>query len=415
MKKIKLLVVSDDIRFFTGVGIQCEKLLRGLNKKGIYDIVEIAGSLIPQEKVPLIYNGIKLYPTSDGYGNPSLFREVFAKEKPDIVLTFSDPRFFSYLYVLDNEIRRFSKLLSYHTWDNDPFPNFNLPWYSACDEIVFISNFAYNLMSSHGVPCHFIPHGMDPTEFYPLSPQQIQSEREKIFKEAKNTNLDFIIFWNNRNISRKRPADVINIFRKFSRIHENSLLFMHTQPNDPEGTNLFSIIDDINVTDAPVMMSTKSQPSNILNVLYNLADVTLNIAYSEGFGLCVSESLCAGTPVICSRTGGMTEQMSKKISRDAGTENYEVKEFGKLLTPPVRSLYGNPQSPYIYGDYVSDNDVVNALDFAYNNKSDWKQRGIDGRDHIIENFHIDNTIDKWHKLLQQTIGNSSTYKKWKFL
>lgn len=424
MKKIKLLVVSDDIRYFTGVGIQCEKLLRGLHKKGIYDIVEIAGSLIPQSNEPVIYHGIKLYPISDGYGNPGVFREIFAREKPDIVLTFSDPRFFSYLYVLDNEIRKFSKLISYHTWDSDPFPNFNLPWYSACDEVVLISNFSYNLMKSHGVPCHCIPHGIDPTEFYPLSSQQVQIERQKIFKQAKNPDLDFIILWNNRNIPRKRAADVINIFREFSKTHENSLLFMHTQPNDPEGTNLFSIIDDINVTDAPIMLSTSNQPSNVLNALYNCADVTLNIAFNEGFGLCISESLCAGTPVICTRTGGMTEQASKKIHheefKDPVTGNVypeydEIQEFGKVLHPSVRSLYGNPQFPYIYGDYVGDHDVIRALDFAYHNSLDWKQKGLAGRDHIIENFHTDTTIDNWHKLLQQTMGNPSTYRKWKFL
>ena len=41
-----------------------------------------------------------------------------------------------------------------------------------------------------------------------------------------------------------------------------------------------------------------------MNFLYNIADVTINIASNEGFGLATCESLMSGTPIIVNVTGG---------------------------------------------------------------------------------------------------------------
>lgn len=406
MKKTKLLVVSDDIRNPTGVGIQCNKLLTGLNKKGVYDIVEIAGSLQPTAPQPVMFNGIKLYPASDSYGNANLLRSVHKAERPDIVLFFSDPRFFEYAFMMDNEIRATSKLVFYHTWDAPPFPRYNLPWYSACDEIVMLSKFSHDLLTEGGVKCSCIQHGMDPSEFYPLSDEQRAEERKRILAPTGRTDIDFVIFWNNRNMLRKRGADLIVIFKKFFKTHPKSLLFLHTHPRDPMGTDLGAVIEEVNVgSDNPlIMMSSQPVSSQVLNVMYNIADVTVNIAFNEGFGLCVAESLCAGTPVIATKTGGMTEQL---------TDGDHV--FGELLDPAASSLYGYSTTPYIYADYVSEDQVLQALTTAYENKDNLPKIGEAGRDHIIKNFHIESTVDKWHDLLQHVVETPSKFKKWKLL
>lgn len=405
MSKIKLLVISDSIQVPSGVGIQCNKLLAGLLKTGQYDIVQIAGSLVPLDPRPFYYNGIKLYNTSDGYGNPALLRAVMKEERPDIVLAFSDPRFFFYLFLMDNEIRTQSKLVFYHTWDNEPFPKFNLPWYSACDEIVLISKFSYDLLSANGVACENIPHGYDPSEFYPLPPEVSNKYRQDILRSANNAAANFIIFWNNRNITRKRPGDVLAIFKEFSRRHPDTMLIVNSTPLDREGTDIVSLWRDFAYTNSPIVFNFQRITSERLNVLYNVADVTLNIAYNEGFGLCVGESLAAGTPVIATHTGGMPEQMSDGQS-----------EFGILLQPDVRELFGVPGAPYIYRDYVSSESVLRALEQAYQETVSgiWKKKyGVPGREHIIQNFHIDSTVKKWHDLLPRVHVTPSTFKPWR--
>jgi glycosyltransferase involved in cell wall biosynthesis len=407
LKKTKVVLISDDSRLFSGVAVQSKKLLKGLLRTGRYEVVQIAGSQIQQNPAAVDFEGIKLYPSSEGYGNPNLVRQVMAVEKPDVMIAFSDPRFFSYLFMMDNELRPKTRLIFYHTWDNGPFPKFNNPWYAACDRIVMLSKFSHKLIKEGGVECDCIPHGMDPSEFFPLDSQRVQNERAAIMAQAKTTglNVSFIIFYNNRNIWRKRPGDVMNIFRQFSKTHPDVLLLMHTAPIDKDGTDLVGILNDVNVTNSPVVFSINPLPADKLNILYNIADVTINIAYNEGFGLCVAESLCAGTPVIATRTGGMPEQIET-----------EEGPAGILLDAPVRELFGVPGAPYIYRDYVTYDQTLAALEKAYQQAktSAWKKEvGQRGRDHIVQNYHIDETVHKWDMLIQDTLSKPSVYKPWR--
>ena len=52
----------------------------------------------------------------------------------------------------------------------------------------------------------------------------------------------------------------------------------------------------------------KKRTQNELNWNYNIADVTINIANNEGFGLATAESIKAGTPIIVNVTGGLQDQ-----------------------------------------------------------------------------------------------------------
>ena len=62
--------------------------------------------------------------------------------------------------------------------------------------------------------------------------------------------------------------------------------------------------------------------------LYNIADVTVNMASNEGFGLSGAESLIAGTPIINNVTGGLQDQcgLHYEQSRDLGCRwsNYNI-------------------------------------------------------------------------------------------
>jgi glycosyltransferase involved in cell wall biosynthesis len=394
----------------SGVGIQSNKFLRGLNKTGLYDIVHIAGSLYQQNPTPIIYEGIKIYPISTPYGDPQTLKQILHLEQPDIILAFSDPRFYEYLFMMDDAIRKDSKLIFYHTWDNEPFPKFNLPWYEACDEIVMLSEFSHKLLLDNGVSCHCITHGFDPSEFYILPKEIVDAERKKIFEMAGSPNAKFLIFWNNRNITRKRPGDVLMAFKRFSETHPDSVLFMNTEPLLPEGTNLPQVYEDLNISQygGKVVFNFNKLQTPALNVIYNAADATLTITHSEGFGLCVGESLMAGTPVIATRTGGIPEQMSRKSE-----QGEEV--FGILMDPDVRHLFGVPGAPYIYQDYVSFNTIEKALATAYDlaQHGKWKPLGEAGREFVIRNYHTNQVVDNWHKLLQEVASTPSMYKAWK--
>ncbi|MCK9471482.1 MAG: glycosyltransferase family 4 protein [Bacilli bacterium] len=402
-KKIKVLFICDDIRLNTGVGIQARKLLTGLNKLEKYEVVNAGCALNHRDLNPVKYEDISIYPVNVGkdFDTKNVIRFIVSKERPDIIVPFGDPRFFYYLFEMDDEIRERSKIAFYHTWDNDPFPKFNVPFYKACDYLVFISKFSYNLISPNvDIPSYLIQHGYDKNEFYPLEEDIIQKEREHLKKLTNLEKLDFVIFWNNRNISRKRLGDVLVIFKKFQESHPNSVLLVNTNPIDMEGIDIIRFQKELGHENFPFVFNFNKVSSKDLNLFYNTADVTLNIAHSEGFGLCVGESLLAETPVIATKTGGMTEQLSN---------NNE--EFGKLLPPAVRNLYGIPGASYIYQDYVSHEQVLDALEDAYKNRGFYKTLGKKGRTFIIENLNIEKTIQKWDDVLLEISQKPTTYKR----
>lgn len=417
----KLLFIADDIRLNTGVGIQARKLLKALAKTGKYEIVEIGCALNHRDLNPITEDNVIVYPINiqREYGDKNIVRYVLSREKPDFVIPFGDPRFFGYLFQMDDEIRQYSKLIFYHTWDNDPFPKFNLPFYNSCDALVMISNFSYNLIKNNvQTPTYLAQHGFDPTEFFPLISSEIDKERENLKKLVNLPNMDFIIFWNNRNISRKRPGDVMMIFKEFHKTHPNSVLFMNTDAMDMEGIDILQFQKDLNFEGAPVIFNFNKIDSSKLNLFYNVADITLTITHSEGFGLCVGESLCAGTPVIATRTGGMTEQMSYIEHHEAQSDGVRACEsydeeivFGELIKPAVRNLFGVPGASYIYQDYVSHEQVLNALETAYLNKDILKNKGKKGREFIIQNFHTDKVIQNWDNIITDLSLQQSSYKK----
>lgn len=65
----------------------------------------------------------------------------------------------------------------------------------------------------------------------------------------------------------------------------------------------------------------KNQPHNILNELYNIADVSIVCSRSEAFGLVAIEALACGTPVIASNIGGLTDIVNEKVGFLFESEN----------------------------------------------------------------------------------------------
>ena len=81
---------------------------------------------------------------------------------------------------------------------------------------------------------------------------------------------------------------------------------MHTQPVDENGTDLPRLVRHL-MPECNITFSHQKLDSKQLNQLYNIGDVTINIASNEGFGLGTAESLIAGTPIIVNVTGGLQD------------------------------------------------------------------------------------------------------------
>ena len=97
-KKMKILMLSDHALSTSGVGCQSRYLAEGLIAKGCWTIRQLGAALkhanydVQQPHPDLIIKPI------DGFGDPDMIRVTLATEKPDVLLIFTDPRFFIWLF-----------------------------------------------------------------------------------------------------------------------------------------------------------------------------------------------------------------------------------------------------------------------------------------------------------------------------
>ena len=126
VKKKKILLLSDDLRLFSGIGTMSRAIVMGSMHK--YDWAQIGGAvnhpdngkIFDMSKDAAKESGVedaycKIYPVN-GYGNQVLLRQVIAIEKPDIIMHFTDPRFWDWLYEMAHEIRQEMPLIC-TTWN----------------------------------------------------------------------------------------------------------------------------------------------------------------------------------------------------------------------------------------------------------------------------------------------------------
>jgi hypothetical protein len=227
--------------------------------------------------------------------------------------------------------------------------------------------------------------------------------KKNIFGDKK---YDFVLYWNNRNIRRKQPIDVLFAFDKFVEAlrpeeRDKVCLLMHTEPVQEHGTDLPRTISECCSPETNVIFAPNRYSEIELNYLYNLADVTINIASNEGFGLATAESVMAGTPIIVNVTGGLQDQCGfreKGSGKLLTAEDYveigslhdrhkkNTHVWGDWVKPiwPVRSTTGSVPTPYIFDDRVDFEDVTPLImDWYKMPKEDREKAGLKGRKHFL--------------------------------
>jgi glycosyltransferase involved in cell wall biosynthesis len=429
MAKKKILLLSDDLRLTSGIATVSRDMVIGTCHQ--YDWVQVGAAINHPDKgkvLDLSDNAkeltgvqdasIKIY-CNDGYGDPFLIRNLIQTEKPDAILHFTDPRFWDWLYNMEHEIRTKIPILYLNIWDDIPDPMWNKEAYASCDLLMAISKQTYGINKrvltrfGESTPQHritYVPHGIDTRMYYPITEgdkswEALKTETKKIRSNNENK---FVVFWNNRNIHRKHPGDVVLAYRHMCELidknggnaAEDCLLLMHTQPIDPNGTDLTAVVNEL-CNEYSVLFSDKILPSEALNVMYNASDVTLNMTSNEGFGLSTAESLAAGTPIVINVTGGMQDHCGfvnpktgkyftaeeyvdiKTLHRKEEWSTLEHGEWVKPVWPSNISLQGSVPTPYIFDDRADFREVGEVLYQWYKTpKEERKSAGLKGAEFI---------------------------------
>jgi glycosyltransferase involved in cell wall biosynthesis len=419
MKKIKVFVLADNPLAPSGVATQTRYMIEGLLKTGRYSFVCFGGAIKHQDYNPIRVDGYGddwiIFPV-DGYGNQEQVRSMLQNHKPDIMWIMTDPRFWPWLWDIENEVRSVVPLVYYHVWDNYPYPNFNKQYYMSNDMVATISKVTDDIVANvaPGVKRTRIPHTTNTSIFKRVGTDEINNFRKNnnlAFK--KNGEEKFIFFWNNRNARRKQSGTLIWWFNDFLEKvgKENACLIMHTEPKDENGQDLEAIMENLNLVDGEILLSTRKMPAEELAFLYNVADCTINISDAEGFGLGTLESLACETPIIVNMTGGLQEQVVDE------NENW----FGVGIEPSSKAIIGSQQVPYIYEDRISKEDFIAALLKIYNMSEEERNKlGAMGRDHVLQNYGHDSYVELWDKTLtnlHEEVGSWSNrkHKSWELI
>jgi len=411
----KILLICDDIRVHSGVATVAREIV--IHTAQHFNWVNIAGAINHPEKgkrfdlsidtnqtAGLEDASVFLYPV-DGYGSPDIIRQLIKLENPDAIMLITDPRYFDWLFAMENEIRRQCPIIYLNIWDDYPAPLYNKAFYESCDALLAISKQTklineLVLGDKRGNKViEYVPHGLNENIFKPLD------ENDSIYSEFKKNifqgeEKDFVLFFNSRNIRRKQIPDTMLAFRYFLDTlpkdkADKCAFVLHTEVVSEHGTDL-EAVRKLLFKDYPnaIHFSTGRLSPQELNMLYNLADAQILLTSNEGWGLSLTEAILAGTPIIANVTGGMQDQMrftdesgewftpSKKVPSNHTGKYKKHGKWALPVYPSNRSIQGSPTTPYIWDDRCKPEDACERITELYSmyTREERKALGLTGRE-----------------------------------
>jgi len=417
----KILFMCDDIRMTSGISTMAREIVIGtshrfnwINLGGAIEHPDAGKRLDISEDTNNIMGiqdaSVFIYPIN-GYGTQELIRQLIEIEKPDAIMFFTDPRYWIWLFQMESEIRKKIPMIYLNIWDDLPAPLYNKAYYESCDTLMAISKQTLNINRMvlgdriENKILKYVPHGINHKIYFPINEfmkddtANVEKKREQLFGKDQP---EFVVFYNARNIRRKSTSDLIAAYAEFCESigkekAKKCALLLHTQVRDDNGTDL-SVVRDLlcDPEYVKVVFHDARIPSNEVNWLYNIADVTALISSNEGWGLSLTESLMAGKMIIANVTGGMQDQM--RFEDEDGNwidfdENFCSNHFGTYkkhgewavpVFPTNSSIVGSIPTPYIFDDRCDFRDVAKAIKAVYDlDPQERTKKGNAGREWVL--------------------------------
>ena len=420
-KRKKILLLCDDIRVHSGIATVAREIV--IQTAHHFNWVNIAGAVQHPEKgnkldlssdtnqnAGITDSSVVLYPV-DGYGDTTIIRQLIQIEKPDAIMLITDPRYFVWLFAIENEIRKHIPITYLNIWDDYPAPLYNKPYYEACDLLMGISKQTVNINKivlgdkSNERILKYIPHGLNSDIFKPILKTQseykdVENMKRRVFGKFDP---EFVVFFNSRNIRRKQIPDTLMAFRLFldtlpKEQAKKCALMLHTEHVSEHGTDLPAVIDLLfgeSYSKNVVFTNMRCTPQEMA-LLYNIADCQILLTSNEGWGLSLTEAILCGKPIIANTTGGMQDQMRFEFEDGSWIdfdENFPsnhrgtYKKHGRWafpVYPTSRSIVGSPPTPYIFDDRCEAEDAAKRIEEIYHmSEEERTERGLAGREWAI--------------------------------
>jgi glycosyltransferase involved in cell wall biosynthesis len=450
-KRKKILFMCDDIRFTSGISTMAKEIVIGTSH--IFNWVNLGAAINHPEMgkkldvsqdtnniAGIPDSSVFIYPIS-GYGSPEIVRQIISIEKPDAIMFFTDPRYWIWLFQMENEIRKNIPMVYLNIWDDLPAPIYNKSFYESCDTLMAISKQTENINrlvlgdKAKDKLIKYVPHGINDNMFYPITEDnkedftKLQDMRKKYFGDNQP---EYVITYNARNIRRKCTSDVIAAYALFcenigKEKAKKCALLLHTQRVDENGTDLPAVSELFCDPEYQrVVFSEYRYSTPEMNLMYNCSDVVILTSSNEGWGLSLTEGMMCGKPIITTVTGGMQDQV--RFEDENGewikfSEKFPSNHFGTYkkhgkwafpIYPSNLSIVGSIPTPYIWDDRADFRDIAKQMEKVYdikvNKPDEYKEIGKAAREWVTS----DESMMSARMMCSNVIDTiNQTFEKWK--
>lgn len=246
--------------------------------------------------------------------------------------------------------------------DHEPCPPPVAQKAALMDVPIAMSRFGQEMLRLAGVHAEYAPHGYDADDYYPDTDAAAELRDHLQIPEAAH--LTVIVAANKGGWpSRKNLPNALEGWARFAAARSDAYLYAHTYPgqdgqfgscNLVEQAAALGILDRVRFLDP--IRSMQGTPPRFMRGAFSAADVLLNPAMGEGFGVPMLEAQACGTPVI---TGRWTAQA-------------EVVGSGVFIEKAEAMPFWSPQAARMW---IAGPDVVaQALDAAYQDRGSVRAR-----------------------------------------
>lgn len=363
----------------SGYAVEMRDLLYRLIKDG-WPVAEIAFSGL--EGSPLGLNGLTVYPKmADTWGSDAMY--YHAKHwGANVVFSMQDvwPLNPQFLQMLMND------KIPWIPWvpiDQTPAPMGVISNLRLANRIITFSKFGKLELQKKGFASKLILEGTDCNIFQP---------RDK--KEARmklGWQQDKFIFGmigaNKENPPRKGWQEALEAFKKFTDVHPDALLYIHSNQWFPTGFPIMEYANYLGIRDKVFQIDqytvTFHSNSQSIALIMNALDCLLEPSMTEGFGLPIIEAQASGVPVIINECTSMPELIKEGIT----SEMCKVKH----------RMFSNQQG---FINFADSNSLYEKMELVFKNTPDFYKDAA--RQWILDNFDIDKLVqNEWIPYLEE--------------